>query len=164
MWLHQKEWGHLVPGREEDVVRLMNCLSSLISRRLRDKTIEGRAAWTRLLLSVCDSTEQISVKPLIKYRLNDTTQQVRDELVKTKEFVATIFMSIFEVTRQLPTVGTLMFNPSKFIHSYCVFVNPLAYSMVELYLIYIKIVICIVCCRPQVQVASYARLIFLIKF
>lgn len=55
MWVHQKQWESLISrqqGVSEDMVRLMNCLSALVCRRLREKTLESRAAWKHLILSL----------------------------------------------------------------------------------------------------------------
>lgn len=53
MWVHLKKWEHLVSrehGVSADLVRLFNCITSLVSSRLRAKTLASVHAWSQLLL------------------------------------------------------------------------------------------------------------------
>jgi hypothetical protein len=53
MWEQQKRWEHLVSrehGVSADLVRLFNCITSLVSSRLRAKTLASVHAWSQLVL------------------------------------------------------------------------------------------------------------------
>jgi len=54
MWVHQKKWETLVTrelGVSGDMVRLLNCLTSLLCRRLREKTLAAVDACSKLILA-----------------------------------------------------------------------------------------------------------------
>ncbi|CAB3359028.1 Hypothetical predicted protein [Cloeon dipterum] len=121
MWRHQKQWDKLLSrehGVSADMVRLLNCITSLTCRRLRVKTLATVDAWTKLILSYQPSDcaeEKERPKPLIKFKLDITVEQLGMEMIRAREFIASSVPRIFEVTKDLPSVGTIMFNPN---HTY----------------------------------------------
>jgi len=41
-----------------------------------------------------------------------STEELARELIRARQFVASAVLRIYQVTETLPTVGTIMFNPS----------------------------------------------------